>query len=90
MSLLKDKVAIVTGASSGIGRAIARRYAAEGAAAVIADIVESPIEGGPSTVELITGSGGSALICRPTSRIGAPSTRSWPPRSAGSAASTSW
>ena len=61
MSLLKDKVAIVTGASSGIGRAIARRYAAEGASVVIADIVESPIEGGPSTVELITGSGGSAL-----------------------------
>jgi glucose 1-dehydrogenase len=61
MSLLKDKVAIVTGASSGIGCAIARRYAAEGAAVVIADIVESPIEGGSSTVELITGSGGSAL-----------------------------
>jgi NAD(P)-dependent dehydrogenase (short-subunit alcohol dehydrogenase family) len=61
MGLLKGKTAIVTGASSGIGRAIAQRYAAEGAAVVIADVVESPIEGGPSTVELITQAGGSAL-----------------------------
>ena len=61
MGLLKGKIAIVTGASSGIGRAIARRYAAEGASVVIADIVESPIEGGPSTVDLIGASGGSAL-----------------------------
>src|SRR6266702_3873247 len=35
---LKDKVAIVTGAAHGIGLAIARRYIAEGAKVVIADI----------------------------------------------------
>jgi len=33
---LKDKVAIITGASKGIGRAIAEKYAAEGAAVVVA------------------------------------------------------
>ncbi len=32
---LKDKVAIVTGASMGIGEAIARRYASEGAKVAI-------------------------------------------------------
>lgn len=35
---LLNKVAIVTGASSGIGRAIALRYAAEGAYVACADI----------------------------------------------------
>ena len=35
---LKDKVAFVTGAASGIGKAIADRYAAEGAAVAIADM----------------------------------------------------
>ncbi len=37
---LKDKVAIITGAGSGIGRAIARKYAKEGALLVLADIEE--------------------------------------------------
>lgn len=61
MPLLENKVAIVTGGSSGIGRAIALKFAAEGAAVVIADTVELPIEGGQSTVALIQSSGGAAM-----------------------------
>src|ERR1044072_7719887 len=37
---LADKVAIVTGAASGIGFAIARRYVAEGANVILADLKE--------------------------------------------------
>ena len=57
---LNDKVAIVTGAASGIGRAIARRFAAEGAKVVVTDVRESPIEGGDTTVNLIIAAGGQA------------------------------
>ena len=60
MGYLKGKVAIVTGASSGIGRAIALRYAAEGAGVVIADTVETPVEGGLPTKNLIEQSQGTA------------------------------
>lgn len=38
MGLLDQKVAVITGAGSGVGRGIARRFAREGASVVIADI----------------------------------------------------
>ena len=59
-SVLAGKVTVVTGASSGIGRAIAASFAAEGAVVVIADVVEEPLEGGESTLELITRAGAAA------------------------------
>ena len=61
---LEGRVAIVTGASSGIGRAIARRYAAEGAAVVIADRTEEVVEGGEPTAAQITADGGTARFVR--------------------------
>ncbi|HME38184.1 MAG TPA: SDR family oxidoreductase [Steroidobacteraceae bacterium] len=59
-SLLAGKIAVVTGASSGIGRAIAANFAAEGARVVIADVVEAPLEGGEPTLDLIARAGGVA------------------------------
>ena len=43
--LLKDRISIVTGGSSGIGRGIALEFAREGANVVIADRQESPLQG---------------------------------------------
>ena len=61
-SLLAGKIAVVTGASSGIGRAIATGFAGEGASVVIADITEQPVEGGDSTLDIITRAGGAAFF----------------------------
>ncbi len=52
--LLAEQTAIVTGASSGIGRSIARAFAENGADVVVADVHEAPHEGGTPTHELIT------------------------------------
>ncbi len=56
---LKDKVAIVTGSASGIGKAIALAFAREGAIVVGADI---NVEGGKGTAREIEQSGGVAAF----------------------------
>ena len=61
-ALLAGKTAVVTGASSGIGRAIAASFAAEGAIVVIADITPEPMEGGEPTAEVIARAGGQATF----------------------------
>lgn len=51
--LLEGRTAIVTGGSSGNGRAIAAGFAAQGARVVVADITEAPREGGVPTAAMI-------------------------------------
>jgi NAD(P)-dependent dehydrogenase (short-subunit alcohol dehydrogenase family) len=59
MSILDGKSALVTGAASGIGRAIALLFAGEGASVTLAD---RDAEAGHAAAEEILGSGGRALF----------------------------
>lgn len=52
MQDLQGKVAVVTGAASGIGRAIAERFAEEGMKIVLADVEEGPLKAAEAEMKL--------------------------------------
>lgn len=66
MPRFTDKIAIVTGAAGGMGRAIALELARDGATVVVSDLFEAPRTGTPQsegtapTHELIESKGGKA------------------------------
>ncbi len=60
MDRLKDKVAVVTGAANGIGKAISELFAEEGAWVLVSDIEDEP---GNATARIIREKGGTAEYC---------------------------
>jgi NAD(P)-dependent dehydrogenase (short-subunit alcohol dehydrogenase family) len=66
MEELRGKVAVVTGAASGIGRAFAERFAAEGMKVVLADVENRPLE---AAVDEICATGAEAIGVRTDVRL---------------------
>jgi glucose 1-dehydrogenase len=54
---LEGRSVVVTGGASGLGRAIALRFADEGAYVVVGDLREEPVEGGDPVAGLLAGRG---------------------------------
>ena len=83
---LQDKVAIVTGAASGMGAATARLFAREGAKVIVADMLEAE---GQAVADSIKSNRGEARF----QRLDVSSEKDWdapsPPRSRPTARSTS-
>ena len=74
---LEGKVAVVTGAGNGIGRACALRFAEEGAAVVVADLLD---EQGEAAAAAIEEAGGRATFVHLDASVARPTTRSSPRR----------
>lgn len=66
MKTLENKIALVTGAGSGIGKAIALLYASEGAKVVVSDINEKA--GNDVVAEIKKNGGGAAFVKADTSK----------------------
>jgi NAD(P)-dependent dehydrogenase (short-subunit alcohol dehydrogenase family) len=61
MDTLQDRVAVITGGASGIGRALCRRFAGAGARVIVADVDDAGME---STVAAVRQAGGEAILVR--------------------------